>query len=225
MSAIYLPSCKFTAHSPEASKRIKNYLSENYDIQIGGCCRPFHKQLTSDDTVIYICNTCSAFCLEDSAAEKIISVWELLAEDTHFSFPDYSHRKMALQDCWRSYDNAAQQKAVRRILQRMNINIEELDENYNKTRFCGVSLYEPLPKQNGEFAPNRFIENAEGLFIPHTEDEQAALMKKHCDKINSHEVVCYCTACIKGINLGEKNGVHLLDLMFGLDLKQLRSFS
>ncbi|WP_371362097.1 hypothetical protein SRRS_33380 [Sporomusa rhizae] len=219
MSMIYLPSCKFTAYSPEASKKIKNYLSENYDIQIGGCCRPFHKKLTNDDTVIYICNTCSAFCQEDSAAEKTISIWELLESDKHFPFPDYGHRKMAVQDCWRVYDNASQQKAVRKILQRMNIDIEELDEKYDKTRFCGVSLYESLPKQNGEFAPNRFIENAEGLFIPHTEKEQAALMKKHCDKINSNEVVCYCIACIKGINLGGKKGIHLLDLMFGLEPK------
>ncbi|WML34500.1 hypothetical protein [Clostridium sp. OS1-26] len=219
MSMIYLPSCKFTAYSMEASKKIKGYLSENYDIQIGGCCRPGHKKLTNHDTVVYICNTCAAFCRENSSAEKVISIWELLDNDKQFPYPDYDHRKMAVQDCWRVYDNDSQQKAIRRIIQRMNIDIEELDENYNKTRFCGVSLYEPLPKQNGDFAPKRFIENAESFFLPHTEEEQITLMKKHCDTINATEVICYCIGCIKGINLGGKKGIHLLDLIFGLDPK------
>lgn len=216
MPMIYLPSCKFTAYSPEASKRIQRYLSENNDIQIGGCCRPLHKKLTNNDTVVYICNTCSAFCTESSAAEKAISIWELLENDEQFPYPDYGHRKMAVQDCWRVYDNASQQKAVRNIIKKMNIDIEELDENYDKTRFCGVSLYEPLPKQNGDFAPKRFIENAEGLFIPHTEEERTVLMKNHCAAITANEVICYCVACIKGINHGEKKGIHLLDLLFSL---------
>lgn len=217
MSMIYFPSCKFTAYSPQASKKIEKYLLENYDIQIWGCCKPNHKKLTNDDTVVYLCNTCSAFCREGSAVKKVVSVWELLENDEQFPFPDYGHRKMAIQDCWRVYDNEPHQRAVRRILQKMNIDIEELDENFGKTRFCGTSLYEQLSKQNGEFAPKRFIENAEGLFQQHTKEEHITLMKKHCDKINSDEVVSYCIACNKGINLGGKKGIHLLDLMSGLN--------
>lgn len=216
MPMMYLPSCKFTAYSPEASKRIKAYLTEHYEVQIGGCCRPGHKKLTADDTVIYICNTCAAFCQEDSPAEKIISIWELLDNDEQFSFPDYGQPKMAVQDCWRVYDNEAQKRAVRRILEKMNIVVEELDESFSKTRFCGTSLYEALPKQNGEFAPNRFIKHAEDCFVPHTAEEQAALMETHCAAIDSGTVVCYCVACAKGITLGGKQAVHLLELMFGL---------
>lgn len=219
MSQIYLPSCKFTVYSPKASEIIKKYLSDNYDMQIAGCCRPNHKNFTSDDTIVYICNTCAAFCREDSSAKKVVSVWELLGNDENFPFPDYGHRKMAIQDCWRGYDNKPQQKAIRRILQKMNIEIEELADNFDKTRFCGTTLYETLPEQNGNFAPKRFVENAKGLFQFHTEEEHNILMKEHCDKIHSDEVVCYCIACIKGINFGGKKGIHLLDLMLGLEPK------
>lgn len=217
MTMIYLPSCKFTIYSPESSKRIKEYLIANHDIQVWGCCRPNHKKLTNEDTVVYICNSCAAFSREDSDAEKVISLWELLADDENFPFPDYGHRRLAIQDCWRSYDNGPQQRAIRKILQKMNIDIEELDENFDKTRFCGTTLYEPLPKQNGEFAPKRFIEDADGFFIPHTEEEKIALMKKHCDTIDSSEVICYCTSCMAGIHLGGKKGIHLLDLILGLE--------
>lgn len=216
MAMVYFPSCKFTAYSLEASRKIQSYLAENYNAQISGCCRPNHQHITPQDTVVYICNTCAAICREDSAAAKVVSVWELLAADDRFAYPDYRQRKMAVQDCWRVYDNAPQQKAVRTLLQKMNIASEELDENYEKTQFCGVSLYEPLIKQNGDFAPKRFIENAKGLFLPHTPEEKTALMEKHCQMIHAAEVVCYCNGCINGIRLGGKQGIHLLDLVFGL---------
>ncbi len=217
MPIIYIPSCKFTAYAPETSKIIQKYLVENYEMEIMGCCREYHKKFTDDDLVVYICNTCGAFARESSRARKVISIWELLENDENFPYPDYDQREMAVQDCWRGYDNEPQQQAARRILQKMNITVEELAENFAKTKFCGTTLYEPLPKQNGELAPERFIKNAEGLFQPHTKEEQNQLMKEHCKQIKSEEVVCYCVACVKGINLGGKKGIHLLDLMLGLE--------
>lgn len=217
MNMIYFPSCKFTAYSPESSRKIKEYLQTNYDMKIAGCCRPGHKSVAKEDTVVYICNTCGAFCRESSAANQVISVWELLADDKNFIFPDYQHKKITLQDCWRSYDNLAQQQAIRKILSRMNIDVLEMEENHHNTKYCGVSTYEPLPKQNGELAPQRFIENAEGFFSSHTPEEQASRMKEHCAALQTDEVVGYCTTCIKGIDLGGKKGVHLLDLLFSVD--------
>ena len=216
MPIIYIPSCKFTAYSPEASNIIKKYLAENYGVEIIGCCRENHKKIKAEDLVVYICNTCGAFSRESSSAQKGISIWELLENDENFLFPDYGQRKMAVQDCWRVYDNEPQQQAVRRILQKMNIKVEELAENFAKTKFCGTTLYEPLPKQNGELAPERFITNAGSFFQPHPKEEQEQLMKDHCQQIKSEEVVCYCVPCIKGINLGGQKGIHLLDLMLGL---------
>lgn len=214
MSMIYFPSCRFTAYSPESSRKIKQYLQDNHDIQIAGCCRPGHKSVTHKDTVIYICNTCAAFCRESTPAHTVVSIWELLINDNKFPFPNHKGKTATLQDCWRSYDNRAQQEAVREILRLMNIQILEMKENYDKTKFCGVSLLEPLPKQNGELAPRRFIENAGGFFSSCTPEEQTSRMKNYCTAIQTDEVVGYCTACVKGIDLGGKQGIHLLDLVF-----------
>lgn len=217
MSMIYFPSCKFTAYSPASSGKIKEYLQANYDIQIAGCCRPGHKSVTEKDTVIYICNTCATFCRESTSAHQVLSIWELLTQDKKFPFPDHRGKTLTLQDCWRSHDNQAQQEAVREILRLMNIEILEMEENYDQTKFCGTSLLEPLPKQNGELAPRRFIENADRFFSSHTPEEQESLMKNHCASIQTNEVVGYCVACVKGINLGGKQGIHLLDLLFPVD--------
>ena len=44
---------------------------------------------------------------------------------------------MTIQDCWRARNLPLLQRAVRLCLERMNIVVVELDENYEKTRFDG----------------------------------------------------------------------------------------
>lgn len=213
---IYYPSCKFIAQFPQASKKIQDYLSERYDIKIAGCCKASLKSITTDDTIIYICNTCAAFFDESTPTQNIISVWELIFKDDTFRFPDYAHRRMTVQDCWRSYDNISQQDAVRNILSAMNVEVVELENNRTKTGFCGNSLYEPLPKNYDKLAPHRLVTNAGGFFIEHSQEEKDMLMQDYCKDIETEDVVCYCVACVKGITAGGKTGIHLADLVFSI---------
>lgn len=214
MSMIYFPSCKFTAKYPELSRIVKDYVSEKFHADIAGCCRPALKKITDADTLIYVCNTCATFFKESTCAKETVSLWELILEDTEFVYPDYKGRAMTVQDCWRTYDDRGEQDAVREILRRMNIQIIELAENYEKTRFCGYSLYEPLPPRYDELAPKRLGREAEGLFVSHTQEEKEQLMKEYCRQFTTEDVVCYCVACVNGINLGGKNGLHLAQLVF-----------
>lgn len=214
MAMIYFPSCKFTAKYPRLSGTIKNYLQKTFDAEVAGCCRPSLSKISKDDTVVYVCNTCATFFKESSRSERIISLWELMLEDSGFQYPDYEGKRMTVQDCWRTHDDRTEQDAVREILRRMNIEAVELDENYEKTKFCGCSLYEPLPPRYDELAPKRLGLDAQGLFIPHTQEEKGALMQEHCQQITTDDVVCYCVACVNGINLGGKQGCHLAELAF-----------
>ena len=214
MNTVYFPSCKLTAYAPDSSTKIKAYLQERFNIASAGCCRPGHKKITQEDTVVYICNTCAAIIRESSVAKNVISVWELLAADDNFPFPDYKRKNLTVQDCWRTFDNGMQQSAVRKLLNKMNLDIVELKDNFSKTKYCGVSLYQELPKQNGEFAPKRFIENSHGMFTPLTEQEQRQKMLDNCADISTDEVASYCLACVKGHEIGGKKGIHLLDLLY-----------
>lgn len=213
MSTYYYPSCKFTAFSPKTSEQISDYLAKRYGMTIQGCCRPAHALMTEDDTAYCVCNTCSAICSEDSPA-TVKSIWELLQNDDDFPFPDLHHETMTLQDCWRCYDRREEQDAVRAILRKINVDVIELKENFEKTKFCGTSLHIPLVQANADFAPKRFVENAAGMFIPKTEEEQKALMVEHCSKIKTDKVICYCVPCTNGIRKGGKQGIHLMDLLF-----------
>ena len=209
----YYPSCKLDIQLPEISTALRAYFKQSHEVRF--CCRADLKSLTSDDEIIYICNSCAAFFEESSSSHKIVSVWEVIVKDKNFTYPDYKNKRMTIQDCWRTHDNASQQNAVREILSAMNIEVVEQKNNREKTKFCGKSLYEELPKGYDILAPNKLVKEAQGLFIPHSEAQKAALMKEHCESIDTDEVVCYCLACLNGVNAGGKLGVHLAELVFG----------
>ena len=121
---------------------------------------------------------------------------------------------MAVQDCWRSKEKLSEQLAVRSIMRKMNIEIIELCQSFEKTDFCGVSLYRPAPPRNLKLAPKRFVENAAGKFLPHTPEEQKAIMEEYCRTVPAETVVSYCHYCADGIKIGGKNSKHLAELLF-----------
>lgn len=176
---------------------------------------PHSHRFGEGDTVVNICHNCSAVIEEQWPEVKRLSLWELILSDDQFQYPDYHGEAMTLQDCWRSYDHGEEQEAVRQLLRKMNISIVELPENRAATRFCGTSLYRPAPPRNLKLAPHRFVDHAEGLFVPHTPQEQQQLMRDHCLQITTPKVVTYCHYCSEGIQLGGKTEMHLVSLLFG----------
>jgi hypothetical protein len=234
---VYIASCVFTREEPELSAKIQNYLNNRFKIPMMRCCVPNFKvdeftqampewlrqgwkdipqyiEVTANNTIVYVCHNCAAIFEEIKPAITRLSLWELILNDKDFNFPDYSRERITLQDCWRSFDNKAEQDAVRLLLHKMNIDIVELEENYKKTQFCGISTYMPSSPRNLKLAPKRFVENAQGKFIPHTNEEQEKLMKEYCEKITTEKIAVYCHYCAKGLKLGGKTAIHLGALLF-----------
>lgn len=234
---IYVASCVFTREYPELSAKIQDYLIKNFNMPIMRCCVPKYKlkeftdsmpiwlqnrwnntpdflDVTKEQTVICVCHNCSAIFEEYRPNIKTISLWEFILNDENFKFPNYNNEKISLQDCWRSHDNFSEQKAVRSLLKKMNINIVELKNNHEKTQFCGDSLYKAAPPRNLKLAPKRFVENAKGKFIPHSFEERQKLMREYCSEIPTEKVIAYCHYCVNGLKLGGKQGIHLAELLF-----------
>lgn len=232
----YVASCVFTEDEPLLSKKVQAYVSDKLSIPIMRCCTPKYKiqqfeermpkwyqaewqsiphfKEYTNGTMVSICHNCSAIFEEMYPNIQRMSIWELILQDEKFSYPDYHGMKMTVQDCWRSRENVKEQNAVREIMKRMNIDIIELKENHTKTNFCGDSLYQKQPLRNPKLAPKRFIENAMGLFQEHTLEEKKKIMEKYCSAITTEKVVAYCHYCIRGLNLGGKEGIHLARLIF-----------
>lgn len=215
MATVYFPSCKFTAGYPETSKKLAEYLNSRYGMTITGCCRGNLELLTEEDTAVCVCNTCSAFCDESAKVREVLSIWEILAKDEKFPFPDYHGEEIALQDCWRAYDKRSEQDAVRELMRKMNIRVVELPENYEQTRFCGTTVLEIPPAYYGKYGPKRFGDDAPNdFFQPYRDEDKIERMQAHCADITTEKVACYCVACGKGLDLGGKKSVHVMELLF-----------
>ena len=233
----YIASCVFTSKYPELSKKIQQYILDRFQLPIVRCCVPkyslqhFEEQMPENyrakwagipdcadfkpgDTVYSLCHNCSAIIEESKPGVQLKSIWELILSDLEFPYPDYQGQIVTVQDCWRANDRAEEQDAVRALLAKMHFEVRELQENREKTDFCGVSVYRPSPKRNLEMAPHRFVEKAAGKFVPHAKEEQEALMREYCKVFETGKVVSYCHYCQEGLELGGADAKHLASLLF-----------
>lgn len=174
-----------------------------------------YQPFDEDTTMVSVCHNCMAVFQETFPNIKVLSLYEFILEYVpEFPYPDYGGVRMTLQDCWRQYDNEAEQAAVREMLRRMHIEVVELQKNHADTTFCGVSTLRPAPPRNLVMAPHRFVDQAQGFFAPHTPEEQKAYMKEYCKQITTDAVVAYCHYCTQGFNLAEQKNYHLAELLF-----------
>ena len=213
MAYLYFPSCKVRAQYKDASKRAAEYVQRRLGVAPIGCCRPNHTKLTENDTSVVVCNNCAAI-IEENTDARIEFLWQVIDQDPDFPFPDYRGEEMTIQDCWVSFEKRYVQDAVRSLLKKMNIRIVELEENYEKTKFCGVNLLAPCTESNAKLAHRRYVEQFPHMFTPMDKEAQVAHFRKHCEQIRTERAVCYCKFCAEGINLGGKQGVHLIELLF-----------
>ena len=233
----YIASCVFTEGEPVLSQKIQRYITARFDMPSIRCCVDKYKveefeqrmpdwyrpqwqaikhfeQYPRGSTMVSLCHNCSAIFEERHPEINRLSLWELILSDEQFQYPNLGGEEITVQDCWRSKENRAEQDAVREILRRMNVSIVELDENFDRTKFCGYSLYQPQPKRNAKLAPKRFVEGAKGLFEPHSDEEKRRLMTEYCRQIKTARVICYCHYCLRGLKLGGADGLHLAELLF-----------
>ena len=223
MSIIFLPSCKIKKRYGYQSEKLKDYLTSRMQVETVGCCKVFCSKVSSSDTAVVICNNCAAIMEESSAASKIEFVWEIIDNDPDFPFPDYHGEEMTIQDCWRAYEKRNVQDAVRSIISKMDIKALELEENYERTSFCGADLLEPCTEIEKRFAPVRYAVDGADMYHPVSEEEADRRLKEYCSQIKSEKVICYCLSCLDGINRGGRQAVHLLELLFPDDSKDRRS--
>jgi len=238
MGSYYIASCVFTSRFPELSLKIQSYVKKRWGYEIVRCCVPKYKikefeekmpegcireswkglpdsgAFTAGDAVYSLCHNCNNIIEEVNPGVGVYSLWELINSDMDFPFTDHSELSVTLQDCWRARTREKEQEAVRQILDKMKIHWIEAPLNHSNTDFCGNSLYRPQPPRNPKLAPKHYVEGTEGLFLPHTEEEQNRIMREHCRQYSTSTVICYCHYCLEGLKNGGIDGLHLAELLF-----------
>ncbi len=237
MSKYYLASCIFTTRFPELSFRIQKYVEKRFGFSVVQCCLPEFKQRFFDekmlkaeiredwnkldkprifapgDEVWSVCHTCSNIVETVHKGVKVRSLWELIDSDDEFPIPDYSGLNVTVQDCVRARKRFCEQKAVRNLLDKMQISWQEAAKSHEKTRFCGEFLSSPQSKEGSKNNEGKGNEKFE---------RYAGKMKKHSEQFKTNTVVCYCHYCLAGLEPGGVEGRHMAHMLFP-ELKQEES--
>ena len=210
MSELYFPSCNFTAASPLAAERIREYLGQK--MPVAGCCRVDGLDYPEGSTAIYFCQACRE-TLESRAGEKftLLNLFQYLDGDRDFSWPDYAGLTVTVQDCWRDREHPEIFAAVRSVLQKMRITVVEMDENREHSRFCGNLHFEPHSRE----LKDQLQAYGEKPLYQLPEEVQRLLMREQVEKLPCKLAVTYCNRCKAGILLGGGKAVHLLELAMG----------
>ena len=205
--------CDFAERHAGAAARIRAYYEGHPDIRIIACCRRDLPALSSDDTVTLGCTLCDLMMAERAPQVRRRSLYRFALEDEDFAWPDHTGLVVSLQDCWRERRNARLHEEVRACLGRMGIRWHEMADCREHTRFCGTWLNNPAPTDCAELAPATFTElDRSRRLLP--AEEQKVRMAAWCARYPTDEVVVYCNGCERGVALGGKRPLQVLELMF-----------
>lgn len=208
----YLPGCDVRKNHPEAINKLQRYMEQN-GAMIDTCCRVENTFLNEQDMIVNNCTLCQIVLNETHKDNECLSLYEYILKDSSFNWVDHQGESITIQDCWRTRDDLALQKAVRKCLTKMNFNIVEMKENYDKTKYCGVWLYNPPFKDCLKIAPITFNNIEKNYTHLLSEEKQLDLMQEWVKQYTTNTTVVYCNGCEKGIKMGGRNVKHIVDLL------------
>ena len=182
-------------HKPDIALHLQQYLTTSLGISTTYqyCCRRT-PDLGDSTIIINTCPGCDRRYRELYDNISTVSLWELLAETQNFPFPDYGGIEMSIHDACPTRTEVRVHKAIRKLLERMNITVVEPALSGANTICCGDSCYGHLPVQQVK--------------------EQ---MKKRAHQMPCDDVVVYCVSCIKAMHIGGKRPRYIVDLLFAED--------
>ncbi len=193
MSLVFAPGCALMICKPLLAGRLLDHLRRVHGVEAAhaACCK-HEPGLPPGTRVINVCPGCDRRYRELYAGVSTVSLWEILAGDEDFPFPDYGGAVMTILDACPTRTETRVHEAVRALLTRMNIRILEPRSTRTHGVCCGDSLYGLVPVE-----------------------EVKAAMKKRAGEMPADEVAVYCVSCVKSMHLGGRKPRHLVDLLFG----------
>ena len=187
------PGCALSLYRPENAEEIFRYLQSNYpQIQMHNICCRHNPQLPGGSIIINVCAGCDRRFRTLYEGISTISLWEIINGLNNFPFPDYRDMEASVHDPCPVRNAPVVQRAVRGLLQKMNINAIEAEKTGAYSVCCGDSLY-----------PNCGMEKIHDA------------MKNRAGSMPCEKVVVYCVSCIKAMHIGGKVPCHLTDLLLG----------
>jgi hypothetical protein len=190
---VYAPGCALLIYKPALAHRLHEHLARSRHGLASHltCCR--HEPALEPGTrVINTCAGCDKRYRELYPGISTISVWEVLAADDEFPFPDYGGAEMTVQDACPTRTEPRVHAAVRRLAERMRIRVVEPAHTRTHAVCCGDSFF--------------------GLVDV---GDVKAQMTRRAGSMPRQDVIVYCVSCVKAMHIGGRRPRYLVDLLFG----------
>ena len=194
MQYIYAPGCALMAYKPHLADKLKTEVEKLYGpVQTMLTCCFSKPQLSPQEvTIITPCVTCVQSYSKLYPANDIVFFLSRLAESTDFPFPDYGGVSMSIQDTCAARTQPDALAAIRRLLERMNIRLEEPARSGARSKCCGQLLYGKA-----------------------SIDKVEQYMRGRANEMPCQDVVVYCASCIMSMTVGGRRPRYILDLLYG----------
>jgi len=192
---MFAPGCALMLYKPESALKLHTILNENVgNMDLFTACCHNDPNLKQDAQIVNICPGCDKRFRSDYKHSSTISLWEILAETDFFPFPDYRNQSMTIIDACPTRDQERVHRAIRKIIQKMNINLIEPHNTRTKSTCCGDSFYGVIPTEKVK-----------------------DLMIKKSSEMPLNDVIVYCVSCAKSMFIGKKQPRYIIDLLFSDD--------
>jgi hypothetical protein len=190
---VFAPGCALLLYKPHLAEKLRAYLEARRGplAMFSACCH--HTPAVPPGTkVVTTCPGCDRRYRQNYPEPLSLSLWELLAGDERFPFPDYGRREMTIIDACPTRDQKRIHDAVRVLAARLNIVIVEPERTREKGTCCGDTFYGALPV-------GKVIEQ----------------MKAKGNEMPLDDILVYCVSCSKSMFVAGRRPRYLVDLLFG----------
>ncbi|MBU3950530.1 MAG: (Fe-S)-binding protein [Proteobacteria bacterium] len=193
IATYFNPGCALSIYKPGMENRILDFLNQSYkETALHKICCRHEPRLEKGSLIINVCAGCDRRFRSLYGGISTISVWEIIDKLDSFSYPDYGELKMSVHDPCPVREKPQVHKAVRNLLEKMNIKVVETKFSGTRSVCCGDDFYPKLSM-----------------------DKVHSHMKKRAESMPCQIVCVYCVSCIKSMHIGGKKPRHLMDLLMG----------
>jgi hypothetical protein len=185
------PGCAFNIYKPLSGHKMQDMLNKYFGpVKIHNICCHHDPQLPQGSTIINNCAGCDRRFRSLYEGIQTISLWEVLDSIKNLPLPNHTGLTVSVQDSCSYRPKPQVHAAVRSLLQRMNIEINDSKFSGTKSICCGDNFYPQLPME-----------------------KVTELQKKRASQMPCQDVVVYCVSCIKSMAIGGKTPHHMVDLV------------
>jgi Fe-S oxidoreductase len=191
----FAPGCALMIYKPDLACKIHEYLNKKFgEIEMLLTCCQHNPSLPENSKVINVCPGCDKRFGKDYIGVSTISLWEIVAENGYFDFPDYKGRSMSIIDACPTRDEERVQNSIRALLSKMNISLVEPKNTRKESTCCGDIYYGSMP-----------TEKVKGI------------MTEKALEMPVIDIVVHCVSCIIAVCNGGKHPQYIADLLFNED--------